>query len=73
MFIKDDQQWQGTRGNSLSPGFWDLRLRAQIGRDLRTQYEKAMNAPLPERLTTLLGRLEKRERTHSPQHPHEST
>lgn len=73
MFIEDDQQRQGTQGSSLSPGFWDLRLRTQIGRDLRAQYEEAMNEPLPERLTTLLGRLEKRERTHSAQHPHEST
>lgn len=69
MFIEDDQQWQGARGNSLSPGFWDLRLRAQIGRDLRAQYEKAMNEPLPERLTTLLGRLEAQERARRPSQP----
>ena len=71
MFIEDDQQWKGTSGTSPSPGFWDLRLRAQIGRDLRAQYENALNEPLPERLATLLSRLEKRERAHLPKYSHE--
>ena len=63
MLIKDERQWQGARGSQLNPSFWDLRLRAQLGRDLRSQYERFMDEPVPERLAALLCRLEKQERT----------
>ncbi|PVE22208.1 hypothetical protein DC522_22170 [Microvirga sp. KLBC 81] len=62
MLIKDEDQWKGRQGNLSNPDFWDLKLRAQLGRDLRVHYEKAMREPLPERLATLLGQLEQRER-----------
>ncbi|KLK93153.1 hypothetical protein AA309_10150 [Microvirga vignae] len=62
MLIKDDLQWKGDGGSLSNLGFWDLKLRAQIGRDLRTQYEETMDEPLPERLATLLERLEQQER-----------
>ncbi|KLK93682.1 hypothetical protein AA309_07455 [Microvirga vignae] len=67
MLIKDERQWRGDLGSSLNPSFWDLKLRTQLGRDLRAQYEKSMREPLPERLAALLGRLEKQERVRSAQ------
>ena len=38
--------------------FWEARLRAQIGRDLRSIYEEAFKEPLPPHLAVLLARLE---------------
>ncbi|KLK95016.1 hypothetical protein AA309_00790 [Microvirga vignae] len=62
MLIKDEHQWRGDQGSLLNLSFWDLKMRAQLGRDLRSQYERWMKEPLPERLATLLGQLEQRER-----------
>jgi len=62
MLIKDDQQWRGDLNSPLNPSFWDRRLRAQLGRDLRSQYESALKEPLPDRLASLLARLEQQER-----------
>lgn len=61
MLIGNKHQWKASQEGVLSPRFWDLRLQAQIGRDLRRQYEQSMNEPLPERLTALLNRLEEQE------------
>ena len=62
MLIKDEDQWKGKQGSLLNPDFWDLKLRAQLGRDLRAYYENTMKGPLPENRATLLGQLEQRER-----------
>jgi hypothetical protein len=62
MLIKDERQWKGALNQGLVPGFWDMKLRAQIGRDLRAGYEKTMREPLPERLAGLVEQLEQQER-----------
>lgn len=62
MLIKDDQQWRGNLNCPLNPSFWDLKLRAQLGRDLRRRYERTLKEPLPDRLARLLARLEQQER-----------
>jgi hypothetical protein len=62
MLSKDENQGNGKQDSRLNSSFWDLKLRAQLGRDLRVQYERTMKEPLPERLAVLLGRLEQRER-----------
>ena len=71
MLIKEERQWKGARNHALLPGFWDLKLRAQIGRDLRAGYEKAMREPLPERLAGLVEQLERRERSDPGTQDHE--
>lgn len=69
MFIADKDQWKREQGSVMSPAVWDRRLSAQLGRDLRVQYEEAMKGPLPNCLVMLLVRLEERERMENPEPP----
>jgi len=38
--------------------FWDRQLRARIGQDLRSIFERSLNEPLPERLNSRLLQIE---------------
>ena len=49
-----------TENNSLNPQFWDDMLRASIARDLRSHYQDTVDQPLPQRLSALLKKLERR-------------
>ena len=44
--------------NRLHGTFWDRQLRARIGQDLRSIFETSLNEPLPERLRSLLHKME---------------
>lgn len=51
-------QPQGTRKRPLSDG----ELLAEIGRELRAVYNDLLREPVPERLATIIERLERRGR-----------
>jgi Anti-sigma factor NepR len=40
-------------------GFWDIELRARIGRDLRSIFQGTLDEPLPPHLDQLLAEIER--------------
>jgi hypothetical protein len=63
MLKTSTNHWTGPQVGALNSRFWDLELQTQIGRDLRTQYEKIKQEPMPERLVILLEHLEGQEQS----------
>jgi len=59
-FITYEQLGSG-RSFAADKRFWRDRLRAQIGRDLRSRYQDILDQPLPEHLAALLEQLEDRQ------------